>query len=98
VFDPWVMVSRAAAFMILQGSVTGQDRWEENAGYSPSTVIAGLVCAAEFAKGRGETYTSEFISASCRCRKSHRGMVSRRMDQHHPIWNRGGERSQPMVL
>jgi glucoamylase len=64
VFDPWVMVSRAAAFMILQGPVTGQDRWEENAGYSPSTlatVIAGLVCAAEFAKGRGETDTSKFI-------------------------------------
>ncbi len=66
VFDPWVMVSRAAAFLILQGPVTGQDRWEENAGYSPSTlatVIAGLVCAAEFAKERGETDTSEFILA-----------------------------------
>jgi glucoamylase len=62
--DPWVMVSRAAGYLILQGPVTGQDRWEENSGYSPSTlatVIAGLVCAAEFAKERGETDTSEFI-------------------------------------
>jgi glucoamylase len=66
VFDPWVMVSRAARCLILQGPVTGQDRWEENAGYSPSTlatVIAGLVCAAEFAKERGQTDTSEFILA-----------------------------------
>jgi glucoamylase len=65
-FDPWVMVSRAARCLILQGPVTGQDRWEENAGYSPSTlatVIAGLVCAAEFAKERGETGITEFILA-----------------------------------
>jgi glucoamylase len=65
-FDPWKMVSRAAGYLILQGPVTGQDRWEEAAGYSPSTlatVIAGLVCAAEFAKERGETATSEFILA-----------------------------------
>jgi glucoamylase len=63
-FDPWVMVSRAATYLILQGPVTAQDRWEENAGYSPSTlatVIAGLVCAAEFAKERGEIDTSAFI-------------------------------------
>ena len=41
-----------------------QERWEENAGYSPSTlatVIAGLVCAADFAKERAETSTSDFI-------------------------------------
>ncbi|MGA8657751.1 MAG: glycoside hydrolase family 15 protein [Chthoniobacterales bacterium] len=63
-FDPWVMISRAAAYLILQGPVTAQDRWEENAGYSPSTlatVIAGLVCAAEFAKERGETGMADFI-------------------------------------
>jgi glucoamylase len=65
-FDPWPMISRAAGYLILQGPVTGQERWEENAGYSPSTlatVIAGLVCAAEFARQCGETDTSEFILA-----------------------------------
>jgi glucoamylase len=44
--------------------VTAQERWEENAGYSPSTlatVIAGLVCAAEFAKQHGEASTADFI-------------------------------------
>ena len=58
------MISRAATYLILQGPVTAQDRWEENAGYSPSTlatVIAGLVCAAEFAKERGETRIADFV-------------------------------------
>ena len=63
-FDPCVMIFRAAAYLIRQGPVTAQERWEENAGYSPSTlatVIAGLVCAAEFAKQHGETSTADFI-------------------------------------
>jgi glucoamylase len=54
-FDPCVMISRAAGYLIRHGPVTAQERWEENAGYSPSTlatVIASLVCAAEFAKER----------------------------------------------
>ncbi len=63
-FDPRVMILRAAAYLILQGPVTGQDRWEENAGYSPSTlatVIAGLVCVAEAAIGLGKTKLADFI-------------------------------------
>jgi glucoamylase len=54
-FDPWSLVSRAARYVILHGPVTAQERWEENSGYSPSTlatVIASLVCAAEFARGK----------------------------------------------
>lgn len=54
-FDPWALVSRAARYLILHGPVTAQERWEENSGYSPSTlatIIASLVCAAEFARGR----------------------------------------------
>jgi hypothetical protein len=48
-FDPWKLISRAAGYLILNGPVTAQERWEENAGYSPSTlaaIIAALVCAA----------------------------------------------------
>ena len=63
-FDPGVMVLRAAAYLIRQGPVTAQERWEENAGYSPSTlatVIAGLVCAAEVARRCRETDTANFI-------------------------------------
>jgi glucoamylase len=63
-FNPRVMMVRAAAFLILQGPVTCQERWEENAGYSPSTlatVIAALVCAAELAREHGQAQTSDFI-------------------------------------
>ncbi len=63
-FDPYIMILRAAAYLILHGPVTAQERWEENAGYSPSTlatVIASLVCAAEFAKNHDEPGTADFI-------------------------------------
>lgn len=63
-FDPGIMMFRAAAFLIRHGPVTAQDRWEESAGYSPSTlatVIAGLVCAAEFAIQCHEPDTADFI-------------------------------------
>src|SRR5215831_6015288 len=33
----WPMVRRAAQFLLQNGPVTGQDRWEEDAGYSPFT-------------------------------------------------------------
>jgi glucoamylase len=65
-FHPRVMISRAAKYLILQGPVTAQERWEENSGYSPSTlatVIAGLVCAADFAGQWGEEETAAFILA-----------------------------------
>src|SRR5947199_2678479 len=65
-FDPRIMMQRAAAYLILQGPVTGQERWEENAGYSPSTlatVIASLVCAAALGKELGHTNTADFILA-----------------------------------
>jgi glucoamylase len=63
-FDPWTLVSRAAGYLILHGPVTAQERWEENAGYSPSTlaaIIAAQVCAAEFARDRQETVTADFL-------------------------------------
>jgi glucoamylase len=63
-FDPRVMIQRAAAYLILQGPVTGQDRWEENAGYSPSTlatVIAGLVCVAEACNERRNPKLADFV-------------------------------------
>ena len=43
-------VERAAGFLVRHAPITHQERWEENAGYSPSTlaaVIAALICAAE---------------------------------------------------
>ena len=63
-FDPYPMVMRAAYFLIGHGSATPQERWEENAGYSPSTLaanIAGLICAACFARDRGDPVTAQFL-------------------------------------
>jgi glucoamylase len=51
-------VRRAADFIVTTGPATPQERWEEEAGYSPSTIaaeIAGLVCAAEIARRRGDS-------------------------------------------
>ena len=50
-------VKRAADFISKNGPATPQERWEEESGYSPSTIaaeIAGLVCAAEIAKHNGD--------------------------------------------
>jgi glucoamylase len=65
-FRPRAMIVRAATYLILQGPVTSQDRWEENAGYSPSTiaaVIAALACAAEWVLEFGRPDISEFVFA-----------------------------------
>jgi len=62
--DPYVMVRRACGFLIREGPVTAQDRWEEASGYSPSTLavhIAALICAAEFFTDRGDKSTAEFV-------------------------------------
>jgi len=43
-------VERAAGYLVQHAPITQQERWEEAAGYSPSTlaaVVAGLICAAE---------------------------------------------------
>ena len=52
--DPyWPMVRAAAGFVVRSGPTTKQDRWEENAGYTPFTLaaeIAGLLAAADLAE------------------------------------------------
>lgn len=63
-FNPWPLVSRAARYLILHGPVTSQERWEEASGYSPSTlatIVAGLVCAAEFACGGKDNVAADFL-------------------------------------
>jgi len=63
-FDPYSMVSSAAAYLVRHGPATQQERWEENSGYSPSTLAAGiaaLVCAADFAGARGEHDDASFL-------------------------------------
>jgi len=60
-------VERAAGYLVRHGPVTQQERWEENSGYSPSTlaaVISGLVCAGDilgtFAQPELATFLNEY--------------------------------------
>jgi glucoamylase len=49
----WPMVRKAAAFVIMNGPRTKQDRWEENAGFTPFTLavaVASLLAAADVAE------------------------------------------------
>ncbi|MBU6418537.1 MAG: glucan 1,4-alpha-glucosidase [Proteobacteria bacterium] len=60
----WPMVKRACAFIICNGPATDQDRWEENAGYTPATIaveIAALLAAAELAERLGKTAAASFL-------------------------------------
>jgi len=53
----WPMVRNAAGFLVKNGPVTPQDRWEEDPGYSPFTLaaeIAALLAAADLADLQGE--------------------------------------------
>ena len=50
-------IKRAADFLVARGPASPQERWEEERGYSPSTIaaeIAGLVAAAAIAERNGD--------------------------------------------
>ncbi len=54
----WPKIKTTADYLLATGPWTQQERWEEQSGYSPSTIaaeIAGLVAASEFAKLNGDT-------------------------------------------
>jgi glucoamylase len=60
----WPMVRKAAAYLVRNGPITQQDRWEEDAGYSPFTLaaeIAALLAAADIADMVGEGGKAKFL-------------------------------------
>ena len=60
----WPMVRRAAGFLVCNGPVTPQDRWEEDPGYSPFTLsveIAALLAAADMADAQNEPTTATYL-------------------------------------
>jgi glucoamylase len=62
--DIFPFIERAAGFLIKHAPITHQDRWEENAGYSPSTlaaVITALICAAEITRARDSHEMAVFL-------------------------------------
>jgi glucoamylase len=63
-FDVFPFVERAAGFMVRHCPVTQQERWEEAAGYSPSTlasVISSLICAADIVRANGASELADFF-------------------------------------
>ena len=49
-FDPLFTILRAVRYLVLQGPISPQERWEEQSGYSPSTLAACI--AACVLRGR----------------------------------------------
>jgi glucoamylase len=60
----WPMVRRAAGFLVRNGPVTQEDRWEEDPGYSPFTLsaeIAALLAAADLAQEMREPEAATYM-------------------------------------
>ena len=60
----WPMVKKAAGFLVKNGPVTPQDRWEEDPGYSPFTLaaeISALLAAADIADLNKEPQIATFL-------------------------------------
>ena len=65
-FSVFPFVARAATFLVRNAPVTQQERWEENAGYSPSTlaaVISALICAADICREHGAEEHGAFFES-----------------------------------
>jgi glucoamylase len=63
-FNVFPFVERAAGYLVKFAPITQEERWEETAGYSPSTlaaVISGLVCAADIARAHGSLELGGFL-------------------------------------
>ncbi len=62
--DPWPAMRRAAAYLVRNGPVTPEDRWEEDGGYSPFTIaveVAALLTAAELAEDANEADVARYL-------------------------------------
>jgi glucoamylase len=73
-FDIFPFVERAAAFLVRYAPITQQERWEETAGYSPSTlaaVISALVCAADIARARQASELGSYLETYADWIESH---------------------------
>jgi glucoamylase len=60
----WPMVRQAAGYLVRNGPVSPQDRWEEDPGYSPFTVgaeIAALLAAADLADLNQEASIAAYL-------------------------------------
>ncbi len=66
----WTLVKHAAGFLLRNGPVTQQDRWEEDAGYSPFTLaveVSALLAAADLADSIGEHTNANLLRETADC-------------------------------
>jgi glucoamylase len=66
----WPMIRLAAQFLLRNGPVSPQDRWEENSGYSVFTLaaeIAAMLAAADFAEDAEELALAKFLRETADC-------------------------------
>jgi glucoamylase len=73
-FCVFPFVERAAGFLVRHSPVTQQERWEEAAGYSPSTlaaVISSLICAADIVRANGSAELAGFLEEHADWIESH---------------------------
>lgn len=60
----WPMVRAAAGYLVRNGPVTPQDRWEEDPGYAPFTLaaqVAALLAAADLAELNRDTEPAQYL-------------------------------------
>jgi glucoamylase len=60
----WRMIEKAAGYIVRNGPVTGQDRWEEDGGYSTFTLaveISALLAAADLADRIASTHLAAYL-------------------------------------
>jgi glucoamylase len=60
----WPMVCRAVSYLVRNGPVSPQDRWEEDPGYSPFTIgaeIAALLAGADLADLNNESAIATYL-------------------------------------
>ena len=73
-FDIYPLVLGAASYLIKKGPATQQERWEENNGYSPSTLaacIGALICAACIMREHGDDETARYVEEYADFLESH---------------------------
>lgn len=60
----WPAIRKAVRYLVLNGPVTQEDRWEEDPGYSPFTLaveIAGLIAASDHAEMNDEHELARYL-------------------------------------
>ncbi|MCC6319643.1 MAG: glucan 1,4-alpha-glucosidase [Gemmatimonadaceae bacterium] len=64
------MIEKAAGYVVRNGPVTGEDRWEEDAGYSPFTLaveIAALLAAADMYEVFDDAESAKYLRETADC-------------------------------